>query len=55
MILSDDDPYTSAQDENASLWVERLGASVRRIPAGGHLNAASEPLVLERILAALDA
>lgn len=46
VLVSDNDPFTSAYARNADLWRERLEAEVTICPQRAHFNQAIEPDVL---------
>lgn len=53
VLLSDNDPFTRDFETTATLFRDRLDATVEVVPGGRHFNAAAEPAVrdlLRRVL-----
>jgi uncharacterized protein len=48
-LVSDDDPFTSDWEANASAWERRFGAEVVVERGGGHFNGTQEPRILELV------
>lgn len=52
-LISGDDPFTSAQQDNARAWERDLGARVHLLDRARHFDRAREPEVLAEVRATL--